>query len=81
MLTLQALMDPKYELAGPFGTMLQVPCHSKRATRNAKLAEKLKNSQNSGELQPPREKLPSIKTNYHVLTYLQLHYWMTLILC
>ena len=42
---------------------------------------KLKNSQNSGELRPSREILPSIKTNYYVLTYLQLSYWMTLILC
>ena len=39
MLTLQALThteDPKYELAGPFGTMPQEPWHPNRARRNAK---------------------------------------------
>ena len=39
MLTLQALTyneDPKYELAGPFGTMTQEPWHPIRARRNAK---------------------------------------------
>ena len=42
---------------------------------------KLKNNQNSAELPPLREILPSIKTNYHMLMYLQLHYWMTLTFC
>ena len=97
MLTLQALThteDPEYEPAGPFGTMPQEPWHPNRTRRNTKPVPwssshtakcshlcKLENSQNSGELRPPREILPSIKTNYHVLTYLQLNYWMTLILC
>ena len=31
---------------------------------------KLNYSQNSGQLRPPRETIPSIKTNYDVFTYL-----------
>ena len=34
---------------------------------------KLKNSQNSGELRPPRGIFLFIKTNYHLLTYVKLY--------
>ena len=96
MLTLQALThaeDPNTNwrahleqchrnlgtLTGP-GVMLNQSRDPPHVRGSAHLC-KLKNSQSSGELRPPREILPSIKTNYHVLTYLQLNYWMTLILC
>ena len=88
MPTLQAqriLEDPECQLAGPFGAMPQEPWHSKRARHNAVpvlLSSslwgtvhlcKLKNGQNSGELRPPREIFLSIKTNYHLLTYVKLY--------
>ena len=65
--------------------MPQEPWHPKRARHNAKPVPlssslqgsvhlcKLKNSQNSGGLQPPREIYLSIKTNYHLLTYIKLY--------
>ena len=77
--------DPECKPAGPFGTMPQEPWHPKRASHNAipvLLSSslwgnahlcKLKNSQNSGELRPSREIFLSIKTNYHLLTYVKLY--------
>ena len=66
-------------LKGP-GAMLNQSCDPLHIRGSVHFC-KLKNSRNSGELRSPREILPSIKTNYHVLICLQLHYWMTLILC
>ena len=79
------LEDPEWELAGPFETMSQEPWHPKRVRHNAKPVLlsywlwrrahlcKLKNTQNSGELLLPREIFLSIKTNYHLLTYIKLY--------
>ena len=86
------LEDPECELVGPFGTMPQEPSHPKSVRHNAKPVPlssslqgsanlcKLKNSQNSGELRPPREIFLSIKTNYHLLNYIKL-YWHLSTLC
>ena len=77
--------DPECELVGPFRTKPPEPWHSKRARHNAKPVPlssslrgsaylcKLKNSQNNGEIWPPREIFISIKTNYHLLAYIKLY--------
>ena len=83
--TSSILEDPECELADPFGAMPKEIWHPKWARHNTMpvlLSSslwgtvhfcKLKNSQNSGELWPPREIFLSIKTNYHLLTYVKLH--------
>ena len=84
--------DPECKLVGPFKTKPPEPWHSKRARHNAKPVPlssslrgsgylcKLKNSQSNGELWPPREIFISIKTNYHLLTYIKLYCHLS-ILC
>ena len=96
MLTLQAMTyteDSEYKLAAHLeqchrnpdtlkgsGTMLNQSCDPPHIQGIAHLC-KLKRSQNSGQLRLLREIMPSIKTNYHALTYLLFHYWITLTLC
>ena len=84
LLALTYIGEPQMRTGGPFGTIPQELWHRKRVRHNAKpvplsssLREyahlyKLKISQNSGELRPPRDIFLSIKRNYHLLTYIKL---------